>query len=286
MKPGAFRYVAPKSLDEALAILADLGEDVSILAGGQSLVAMMNLRLARPDLVVDINHIPGLSDVSADAGGATVGALARAAAVERDAGVRLHVPVLARAISYIGHPQIRNRTTIGGNVAHADPSSELPGVIACLEGSVALTSQRGTREVGWDEFFVSIFTTCKEPDELVTSVRFPVTAGWQYSYDEIATRHGDYPMAGVCVAVSEQEGRVTTLRVAVVGVSNRPVRLSVLESLAKGRFIDAALIDELADQARSEVPASDDAHVSAAHRAWMVGTLVRRMLTTDSDVAA
>ena len=286
MKPGAFRYLAPTSLDDALAVLAQEGEDVAILAGGQSLVPLMNLRLARPELVVDINRIPGLSGISADSTGVTVGALARASAVEHDAGVLQHVPVLADAISHIGHPQIRNRTTIGGNVAHADPTSELPGVIACLEGTIELASQRGVREVGWDEFFVSIFTTCKESDELVTSVRFPINAGWHYRYDEIATRHGDYPMAGVCVALSLHDGAVDRLRVAAVGVSDRPVRLYGLEAAASGRVFDASLVAELVNHARSEVETSDDAHVTAEHRAWMIGTLVGRLLPAAVEVAA
>lgn len=286
MKPGAFRYLAPTSLDEALAVLAQEGDDVSILAGGQSLVSLMNLRLARPELVVDINRIPGLSTIAADNTGARIGALARASTVELDPDVRRHVPVLACAVSHIGHPQIRNRTTIGGNIAHADPSSELPGLVACLEGTVVLSSQRGAREVGWDEFFLSVFTTCKEPDELVTAVNFPVAAGWEYAYDEVAPRHGDYPMAGVCVANSIVDGRVEGLRVSVVGVSDRPVRLSEVESAARGRSFDNDLVSELVALARSEVPTADDAHLTAAHRSWMVGTLLGRLLATGTGKAA
>lgn len=286
MKPGAFRYLAPISLDEALAVLAQEGDDASILAGGQSLISLMNLRLARPELVVDINRIPGLSGIVTDMSGARIGALARASAVEHDMGVLHHVPVLAHAISHIGHPQIRNRTTIGGNVAHADPSSELPGVVACLEGTVTLASVRGVREVGWDEFFVSVFTTCKESDEMVTGVNFPVAAGWEYAYDEVATRHGDYPMAGVCLASSIVDGAVAGLRVAVVGVSDRPVRLTAVEESAIGRDMDAALIAGLVELARSEVPAADDAHVSARHRAWMVGSLLERLIASNARVAA
>lgn len=287
MKPGPFRYIAAQSVEEALDVLASGEEDIAILAGGQSLVSLMNLRLARPTLVLDINRVPGLSGIHADETGATLGALARATAVERDPSVARHVPVLVTAIGHVGHPQIRNRTTIGGNVAHADPSSELPGVLACMEGSVTLTSAaRGAREVGWDEFFISVFTTSKEPDEMVTSVRFPTEPGWTYAYDEVATRHGDYPMAGVCLALRVDARRIGDLRVAVVGVADRPVRLRGVEAAARGHELGAATTRLLLGLARDEVPASDDAHVTAEHRAWMVGTLVERLLAPAQGMAA
>ncbi|MDO8310060.1 MAG: FAD binding domain-containing protein [Actinomycetota bacterium] len=286
MKPGPFRYIAAQSVEEALDVLASAEEDVAILAGGQSLVSLMNLRLARPDIVLDINRVPGLATVQADDSGARIGALARAAVVERDASVGRYVPALITAIGHIGHPQVRNRTTIGGNVAHADPSSELPGLLACMEGTVTLASaSRGAREVGWDEFFISVFTTCKEPDELVTSVNFPMAPGWRYAYDEVATRHGDYPLAGVSMGLRVDGGVVQEARVSVVGVADRPVRLSSVEAAAAGQDASAALARDMAGIARTECPASDDAHVSAEHRRWLAGTLVSRLMASMVDAA-
>lgn len=280
MKPGPFRLVAAESVEEALDVLAQYGDDVSILAGGQSLVSLMNLRLARPGIVLDINRVPGLDRIAvSEAGSVSVGALVRAAVLERAAEVRHRAPVIEQAVRHIGHPQIRNRTTIGGNVAHADPSSELPGVLACMEGMVTLTSQaRGSRDISWDEFFVSVFTTAKSSDEMVTSVTFPSAAGWHYAYDEFATRHGDYPMAGVTVGLRVEDGAIAGARMSVVGVSDRPVRLTGVEAAAIGRPASVETARVLAALARLECPATDDAHVTAEHRRWLVGTLVSRVM--------
>lgn len=278
MKPGAFRYRAVSTVEDALAALEDADGDVSILAGGQSLIPLMNLRLSRPDVVVDINGVTALDTLTVDAGGVRVGAVVRASRLERDAAVREHCPVVASAIGHIGHPQIRNRTTIGGNVAHADPSSELPGILACLDGTVSLTSRRGTREVGWDDFFQGVFSTCREPDELLTAVTFPTPEGWTFAYDEVAVRHGDYPLAGVTVGVSRREAVITGLRVSVVGVADRPVRLGEVEAAAIGRALDASTAAELGRLARESVPAASDAHASAEYRQHVVGSLTTRLL--------
>jgi len=286
MKPGRFRYVVARDVEHALAVLAEHGDETSILAGGQSLVPLMSLRLARPEVVLDINRVADLSEMSVGPDGARIGALVRAATVERDEAIAAYVPVLASAIAHVGHPQIRNRTTIGGNVAHADPSSELPGVLACLEGSVTLRSAaRGSREVGWDEFFESVFVTAKQPDELVTAVRFPMEPGWTYAYDEFAVRHGDFPIAGVCVGVHATDGIVRRARVSVVGVSDRPVRLTTVEDAARDAAFDADLASAMGAQAREACPANDDVHVSAEHRRWLVGTLVSRIVTGMAEAA-
>ena len=168
MKPAAFEYVAPQQVDEALEILAHRGDDTSILSGGQSLMPLLNMRLARPEVLLDANRLAELSSWEIIGGEVRVGALVRAAVLERDAQLRAALPVLPEAISHIGHPQIRNRTTIGGNIAHADPSSELPGVLAALDGSVELRSSTAARTLSWDEFFVTVFTSAREPDEMVT----------------------------------------------------------------------------------------------------------------------
>lgn len=278
MKPGAFRYRAVSTIEDALAVLAEAEGDVSILAGGQSLIPLMNLRLSRPDLVLDINGVSALDTLESDATGVRVGAIVRASRVERDAGVRARCPVVPEAIGHIGHPQIRHRTTIGGNVAHADPSSELPGVLACLEGSVTLRSTRGTREVAWDDFFQGVFSTAREPDELLTAVTFPTPAGWSFQYAEVAVRHGDYPLAGVTIGVRRSGPDLAECRVSVVGVADRPVRLPEVEAAAVGAPLDASTTRRLAELARASVPASSDAHASAEYRRHVVGTLTGRLL--------
>lgn len=283
MKPGAFRYRAVSTVEEALAVLEEADGDVSVLAGGQSLIPLMNLRLSRPDLVLDINGVSALDTLDLDATAVRVGAIVRASRVERDAGVRAQCPVVPTAIGHIGHPQIRHRTTVGGNVAHADPSSELPGVLACLEGSVTLRSTRGTREVGWDDFFQGVFSTAREPDELLTAVTFPTPSGWSFRYAEVAVRHGDYPLAGVTVGVRRSGADIGECRLSVVGVADRPVRLREVEAAATGLVLDDATARHLAGLARAEVPASSDAHASGEYRRHVVGTLTSRLL---QEVAA
>ena len=282
MKPGVFEYVAPRSLPEALAVLAERGDDTSLLAGGQSLMPLMNMRLARPEVLLDLNGLDELATWELTDGGIRAGALARAAVLERSAEVGAHLPVLVDAISHIGHPQIRNRTTIGGNVAHADPSSELPGLLAALEGSVELTSVRGSRTLPWSEFFVSVFMTAREPDEMVTAVTFPVLPGWDVRFSEMARRHGDFPIVALTVAVETEGDVVTGLRVAATGVSDRPVRLSAVESAAVGRRLDAGTVADLVDSARDEIDPQPDGAGSAEYRKFLLGTLLERSLLPDT----
>lgn len=286
MKPGVFEYVAPRETAAALAVLAERGEDTSLLAGGQSLMPLMNMRLARPEVLLDLNGLGELASWELSDDELRVGALVRAADLERAAEVRTHLPALAAAISHIGHPQIRNRTTIGGNVAHADPSSELPGMLAALDGTVELTSARGARTLGWSDFFVSVFMTAREPDEMVTRVAFPVLRGWDVRFSEMARRHGDFPIVALTVAVKEEDGAVAGLRVAATGVSDRPVRLTAIEQAAAGRALDAALVGELVGLARDAIDPQPDGAGSAEYRKHLLGTLLQRSLLPDSTRAA
>jgi len=279
VKPGAFQYVCPSSVAETVAELAEHGDDASILAGGQSLVPLLNMRLARPAVVLDINRLANLGGLAVSPDGVRLGTLVRAGVLERDAQARATAPALTEAISHIGHPQIRNRTTVGGNIAHADPSSELPGVLACMEGTVELTSSSGVRTVGWSDFFVTVFTTTREPNELVTGVHFPVAAGWQFHFTEMARRHGDFPIVALTVGVEWDGDLLAGMRVAVTGVSDRPLRLIGVEQAAAGQPLDAALVAELATLAAAECdPRSDDAG-SAEYRRHVLATLLRRTLT-------
>jgi carbon-monoxide dehydrogenase medium subunit len=282
VKPGVFQYVTPRTVAEAVAVLAERGDDTSLLAGGQSLMPLMNMRLARPEVLMDLNRLDELASWELTDAGLRVGALVRAADLERAPEVRAQLPALAEAISHIGHPQIRNRTTIGGNVAHADPSSELPGVLAALDGSVELTSARGTRTLGWSEFFVSVFMTAREPDEMVTAVTFPLLEGWDVRFSEMARRHGDFPIVALTVAVRTEDGVVTGLRAAATGVSDRPVRLTAVEEAASGRRLDAGLVTDLVALSREGIDPQPDGAGSAEYRKFLLGTLLERSLVPDT----
>ncbi len=219
MKPAAFDYARPRSLEEALDLLAEHGDDATPLAGGQSLVPMMNLRLAQPALVVDLNDLAELAFVERRDGMLTVGALARQRDVERAPECRELCPVMAEALRFVGTPQTRNRGTIGGNLAHADPTSELPAVLVACGAAVVLAGRRGTRELPASEFFSGPHTTAREPDELLVEVRIPALApGTGWAFEELAWSFTAHPIVAVA-AVADAAG----LRAAVSGISGSPV---------------------------------------------------------------
>jgi carbon-monoxide dehydrogenase medium subunit len=282
LKPGVFEYVAPTTVEDGLAVLAERGDDTSLLAGGQSLMPLMNMRLARPEVLLDLNGLDELASWELSDGGLRAGALVRAAELERSGEVRAQLPALVEAISHIGHPQVRNRTTIGGNVAHADPSSELPGMLAALEGSIELTSTRGSRTLPWSEFFVSVFMTAREPDEMVTAVTFPLLHDWDVRFSEMARRHGDFPIVALTVAVRAEDDVVAGLRVAATGVSDRPVRLRAVEEAAVGRRLESGLVRDLVDLSREEIDPQPDGAGSAEYRRYLLGTLLERSLLPDA----
>jgi carbon-monoxide dehydrogenase medium subunit len=285
MKPGSFRYLRPTDLAEALRMLAEYGEDATILAGGQSLMPLLNMRLARPATVIDINRLPGLAGVTVRDDRLDVGALTRAADVEDDAAVRQTLPVLADAVAQIGHRQIRNRTTIGGNLAHADPSSELPAVLACMDGSLELTSHAGTRIVSWMDFFLTVFTTSRRADELVTAVQFPRPGGWRFQFSEATRRRGDFPLVAIAVGTNAVDGEIAGLRIAASGVADRPVRLAAAEQAAHGRRVDPSLINEIADTAAAACNPQSDSAGSSEYRRHLVATQVRRTLRAQFPTA-
>lgn len=280
MKPPVFEYRDPASLQETVGLLAEHGSDASILAGGQSLIPLLNLRLARPEVVIDINRVPGLDAVDITPERVRIGALARVRRLERDSSIRAVAPDLADAFGNIAHPQIRARTTIGGNLSHADPSSELPGVLAAHDGRIELTSTRGVRLVSWSEFFVTVFTTSKEPDELVTAVEFPTPAGARFAFVEVARRPGDYPLAGVCAGVLADG----SARACAIAVADRPVRLPETEAAIASLGIQSvAARRDVGQVAAAEVEPVEDGHGSARYRKGLVRTLVERTLARIAE---
>jgi aerobic carbon-monoxide dehydrogenase medium subunit len=281
VKPAPFEYHAPEALPEALDLLARFGDEAKVLAGGQSLMPLLNLRLARPANLVDINPVESeLGLVDTWDGGLRLGGLLRQRAAERSDLVRQRNPLLAEALPLVGHPQIRNRGTIGGSLAHADPASELPAVVALLDAELVARSSRGERTLRADEFFVSYFTTRLEPDELLTEVRLPAWppgAGWAFL--EVSRRHGDFAMVGVASLVRlGSDGSIGEARLAYTGVGATPVRARDAERGLVGQPTTADTFAAAAERAVQALDPQGDVHATAAYRRHVAGVLTRRAL--------
>lgn len=285
MKPAPFEYRRPLSLDAALATLAADGDEVSVLAGGQSLVPLLNLRLAQPRVLMDINHLEELSTIDATSERLHLGAISRARTVERHAQARQVLPVLSEALGHIGHPQIRNRTTIGGNVSHADPASELPAVLLALDGSVHLASAEGQRSVAACEFFQHVFTTARQAHELVVGIELPVVQGLHFKLAEVARRHGDYAMAGAVIGLSCADRRVADVRLAYFGVSTSPVRLFAVEDELRGATVERGFAERAGEAVREAIEPLGDLHAPAEYRRSLVATLTRRTVQSLLEAA-
>ncbi len=264
MKPPAFDLALPGDVDEVLDLLHRHGEDARILAGGQSLMTVLNMRLAKPALLIDITRLDALRTLERDSDAVRIGAATTQATVERWAETAVLLPLVARALPLVGHFQTRNQGTICGNIAHADPASELPLCLTLLRGSVELRSRRGIRTVPAERFLQGLLSTDRAADEMVSAVRFPVAApGTAYAFREMAIRHGDFALTAVAVAAS-----ASGLRIAVGGVADRPVARDL------PRLTGDALEDALNDLAW-DLDAQGDVHASAAYRRHLTRTLGR-----------
>jgi carbon-monoxide dehydrogenase medium subunit len=280
MKPAAFDYVAPASVDEALACLAQR-EGAKVLAGGQSLVPMLALRLAAPAWLVDVNRIAELSGVHLAASGELViGAATRQRTLERSALIAKANPLLAAVMPWIAHVQIRNRGTLGGSLAHADPAAELPGVCLACDAVLTLQSRRARREVAAAQFFRGMFETALAADELLTQVRFPAwPARRAHAFLEVARRHGDFAICGIALTADrEAQGHIGDCRIVAIGVEDRPVRLAAAERMLAGSKGDPAAIEAAAKAASAGLQARQDLHASAEYRLELVEVLTRRAL--------
>ena len=267
MKPAAFDYVRVDSADEAVALLNEYGDDASILAGGQSLMPMLNMRLSQPRVVIDISRAQDLSPMHERSGALEVGAAVTQAAVERRPRLAEEVPLLAQALPHLGHFQTRNRGTVCGSIAHADPSAELPLCLAALDGEVLLRSSTRRRTLRAEAFFLGPLSTAREPTELVECVRFPLArSGARYGFAEVSMRHGDFAIVALAAAVSAAQ-----IVVAVGGVADRPY------VQRWPRLVDRDIEDAL-HRLASEIQACDDQYASAAYRRHLVRTLGRRLL--------
>ncbi|GHH63397.1 molybdopterin dehydrogenase [Streptosporangium violaceochromogenes] len=280
MKAAAFRYHRATSLDDALAVMADDDEEVRALAGGQSLVPLMAMRLSRPEVLVDLNGVDALAGVALDGGHLRIGAMTRQRDVERSPLVAEHLPLLRTAIGHIGHVTIRHRGTIGGSVAHADPAAELPAAVVALGAEMVLASTGGTRVVPAEEFFDSYLVTAVEPGELLVEVRFPLGAvPARHGMAEFTRRAGDFAVAGAIVLADvAADLTVRRARVVPMAVDPAPRRSARAEELLVGRALDDGVIREVAAAVAAGCGPVDDIHGSAAYRRDLVAEMTRRAL--------
>ena len=281
VKPAPFTYVRAASLDEALARLDAAGE-AKILAGGQSLVPMLNMRLVRPATLVDINGLPGLDAIhAARDGGLVIGALARHTDLLAAALVRERAPLLAAATAHVGHRAIRNRGTLGGSLAHADPAAELPAAVVALDATLTVASPSGRRRIPAREFFRGPLTTALEPREILVEIEIPGPAATAWGFAELARRAGDFALAGVAGVVRPAPGegaRCATARLVAFGCDDTPIRLPAAESLLAGASIDAALARAAGEAAAAVVSPHEDVHGSAEYRRHLVAVLTERVV--------
>ena len=280
MKPAPFRYFAPTSLDECVELLGEHGDEAKLLAGGQSLVPMMNFRLAKPAALIDLNGLSELDYVrDADGGAMRIGALTRQRALERDPELRRCNPLLAEAIPYIGHFQIRNRGTVGGSIAHADPAAELPAVLCALGGSVRARGTGGERTIAAADFFQTYFTPDLGPDEIVTEIALPQwNSGDGWAVHELSRRYGDFALVGIVCRLSvDTEGKVTDGAAALFGVGGTPVVPETVAQLVGTRAEESDLA-AVSSAVAAELDPESDVHASAAYRRHLAGVLTRRAL--------
>jgi CO/xanthine dehydrogenase FAD-binding subunit len=279
MKPAAFEYVVANSIEQAVAALAQAGGEAKILAGGQSLVPMLNFRLLRPAILVDINCIPGLAFIE-DAGDAVkIGALTRHHQLERSPVIAKHFPVLSCAMTHVAHLAIRNRGTIGGSLSHADPAAELPMMALLLGAKLHIVSGKGKRIVKAREFFRDALTVDLAEDELLTEIdlpKLPPQAGW--GFEEVARRAGDFALAAVAATATVSGGAMKEVRIALTGVGPTPVRASEAEALLVGQKLEAKLMSRVIKAVRAAIKPETDLHASSDYRQQLAGVLVGRAL--------
>ena len=279
MKPAPFEYHRAESVADAVAMLGDLGEGAKLLAGGQSLIPMLSLRLAVFDHLVDISRIPELAGIERRNGSLWIGAGTTEAAVEHSAEVASAVPLLARATPFVGHFQIRNRGTVGGSLAHADPAAEYPAVACALGATFEASSKRGERTIECDEFFTGLWDTALAADELLTGVRFPVWTGrCGFAVEELARRHGDFAIAGAAIAVElDADDRVKRCGVGLIGLGSTPVRAHAAEAAATGASVGDLDATELGRAAVADLDSiPSDLHGSASYRRKVGAVMVTR----------
>jgi carbon-monoxide dehydrogenase medium subunit len=272
VKPAPFAYEKARSLDHAIELIAGT-EDARLLAGGQSLIATLNMRLSRPQLLVDINRVPGLDSISFSNGQIEIGALVRYAQAERTAEIATHAPLIAKALPFIGHPAIRNRGTIGGSIAFGDPAAELPACFVALDGEAIIAGPSGTRVVKADTFYQGLFESALTPRDVLTAIRIPVaTSETRTGFAELARRHGDYAMVGLAASARAAGKALSDVRLVFFGVGTTPVRARTAEAALAAGDVEAA-----AKAVATDLDPSGDVQASSAVKRQLAGVLVQRV---------
>jgi CO/xanthine dehydrogenase FAD-binding subunit len=280
MKPARFDYVSPTSVDAAIeALVASHGEG-KVLAGGQSLLPLLNFRMARPSVLVDLNSIKGLSYIEERGNRIAIGAMTRHRDLEHSPLIASRLPVMSAAMRHVAHLAIRNRGTIGGSLCHADPAAELPMLATFYDASISVQGPAGQRTVAAEEFFVDALTNCLEPDEIVLEIEFPVLDHHGWAFEEVARRFGDFALASIAVSVRCAGPRFADARIAVMGVADTPLRLMEAEQEIIALSIDGDTPDRFAEIVISKVSPRDDLHASGEYRRHLLGELSKRGLRT------
>ena len=279
MKMAPFAYASPASVAEAVQILAAHDGSAKPISGGQSLIPLLAFRLAAPALLVDLRKIPDLEQIRIEDDGVHLGARVRWRDIQDDMRLATVHPLLAAAITHVAHYQIRNRGTVGGSLAHADPAAEMPGIALTCDADILVVGSTGSRSIPAREFFLGPLTTALAADELIVDVCLPP---WpqqrRWGFREFSRRRGDFALAGVALFYDEVQGRASNAHIGVIGTGERPLRLEAAEAALNGRVIDAATIEQAAAAASEAADMPDDIHASAAYRKALVGTLVERAL--------
>jgi carbon-monoxide dehydrogenase medium subunit len=278
MKPASFNYLRAESIEQAVALLDEHGDDARILAGGQSLVPVLNFRLSRFKYLIDIGRIEQLSYIRVDGDEMRIGAVTSYRRIETSDLVHRHAPLLARATKFIAHLPIRTRGTIGGSIANADPSAEYPAVLIALEAVIVVRSRRGEREIAACNFFQGLFTTAIEPGEMVVEIRIPVAKANQvFGFQEFAKRPGDLALVGIAASINLADGLIADARMAIFGVADGAQRLQAAEAMLRGQTVSSELI-ERASQCVQEIGTQTDLHATAEMRTRLAVVLTSRAL--------
>ena len=280
MKMPPFEYACPTTISEAVQLLASRDGDAKALAGGQSLVPMMAFRIASPSLLVDLRKLKELREIRITESGVTLGAMTRWRDIEDDKRLEKAHPLLKAAIEHVAHYQIRNRGTVGGSIAHADPAAEMPGIVVTCDAEIAVVGTSGSRTIKAGDFFQGPLMTALAADEIITEIRLPAwPAKRRWGFQEFARRRGDFAMAAAAVFYDQDgSGKATNAHVGVIGVADRPLRLASVEAVLNGAVIDEATIAKADAAASAAVNPDDDIHGSGAYRKSLVGTMVERAL--------
>ena len=279
MKLPPFEYTCPTSISEAVALLASHDGEAKPLAGGQSLVPMMAFRVASPSLLVDLRKLAELRQIGITQDGVVLGAMVRWRDILEDERLKTAHPLLVAAVEHVAHYQIRNRGTVGGSIAHADPAAEMPGIVVTCEAQIAVMGKAGVRTIAAGDFFRGPLMTALEADEIITEIRLPAwPAKRRYGFQEFSRRRGDFAMAAAAVFYDEDNGKARDAHVGAIGVADYPLRLPSVEAVINGQKIDDAVIAKAEAAASAAVDPADDIHASGPYRKALVGVMVERAL--------